>query len=360
MKIFREMFIANLKELLRDKTAIFWFLAFPLIFIFIFGMVFTNDTGEMSFNVGIVVEENSQFTEQMISGFKQVPNFNIYEGNKESEMNELKSGNRSLVLILPGMNMYDMMSDKAFDISVYYDATKQQTNQVLISAIKQIFNEIEREIAGNPRLFNIQEEAVQAEKLSDFDYILPGILSMAIMQLGLFGAFTFLDLREKKIIRGLGVTPLPKSILLGSEILVRLIMGFIQSFLILFVGITVFNVHMMGNYIVLMGLILLGALTFISLGYMLISFVNTMEAGNGLVQVIQFPMMFLSGVFFPIEIMPDYIQPVVKLIPLTYFGDALRQVMVGYGYYSLSKDILILSGWLLVTIVIAIRFWRWD
>ena len=184
---------------------------------------------------------------------------------------------------------------------------------------------------------------------------------MSLMQLGLFGGLQFLSLREKGIIRGLGVTPLPRSVLLSSEILLRLIMALVQTFIIIFIGKIVFDVQIVGNLLQVAGIVILGALTFISFGYMLISFANSEESGQGLFQVVQFPMMFLSGIFFPINIMPDYIKPVVKAIPLTYLGDALRQTMVGASAeYAMQTNILVLLGWLLATMLISVKLWRWE
>ena len=88
---------------------------------------------------------------------------------------------------------------------------------------------------------------------------------------------------------------------------------------------------------------------------------RTEEAANGIVQVIQFPMMFLSGVFFPIEIMPSILRPVAAILPLTYLGDALRQVMVnGSAFAPLAVDLAVLGGWLVVCLAIAARSFRWE
>lgn len=234
----------------------------------------------------------------------------------------------------------------------YMDEAEQLCDDLVI---------IDRGLTQRPQIFTIDTETVQAQRLSNFDYILPGILAMALMQLGLFGSFQFLSLREQKIIRGLGVTPLPRSTILSSEILVRLIVALIQTFLIVIIGQTVFGVTIVGNLFKMSGIVILGSLTFISLGYMLISFASSMESGRGIVQVVQFPMMFLSGIFFPVEIMPDYIKPVVKAIPLTYLGDALRQEMVGATpAYSMTTNLLVLTAWLVVTLMMAVKFWKWE
>ncbi len=193
------------------------------------------------------------------------------------------------------------------------------------------------------------------------DYILPGILGMALMQLGLFGALQFLSLREKKIIRGLSVTPLSPKVLLSSEILLRIIAGVVQAVIIVILGVLAFNIELTGNIFILFLIVILGALTFVSLGYMLICFVKSIEGGNGLAQVVQLPMIFLSGVFFPVDMMPDFMQPVVRVIPLTYLADALRQVMVDVpGEYSLTLNIVILSLFLIISFAVTLKFWRWE
>ena len=360
MRVFKELFIANLKEFIRDTSALFWFLAFPIIFIFIFGIVFSG-SGEQSFSIGVVNQTETMVTNRMVDGIKSVPNFNVNTGTEEEEMKELEQGRRSLVLVLPEIRGADLQQGKTSEVEIYYDATNRQTNHMLISAIQQIFTEIERKIQGKPKLFKLDTQTVQAERLSDFDYILPGILAMSLMQLGLFGGVQFLALKEKGIIRGLGVTPLPRSTLLSSEILLRLIMALVQTFLIVFIGQTVFGVKIIGSLLTVSGIVILGALTFISLGYMLISFANSVESGQGIIQVTQFPMMFLSGIFFPIDFMPDYIKPVVKAIPLTYLGDALRQVMVGASpQHTMQTNITVLIAWFFVTLVIGIKFWEWE
>lgn len=361
--MFKQVFLANVKEYIRDKTALFWFVAFPLVFVFIFGWVFSGSS-EPGFNIGLIINSESELTEQMVEGFKAVDSFNVYVdgGDGSSEMEALKNGERHLVIELPELNLQQVFGEgNSLEIPVYYDASKQQTSQVLLSVINQMFNEAENKITGAPRIFELNHQPIQAERLTDFDYILPGILAMALMQLGLFGALQFLSLREQKIIRGLGVTPLTRSSILGSEILLRLILALVQTTLIITVGRLVFGVTLASSFLHVFSLVILGSVTFISLGYFLISFVNTSEAGQGLIQVIQFPMMFLSGTFFPYEMMPSFIQPVVKFLPLTYLADGLRELMTGVTTgFDMKTNLLVLGSWLLVTMVLSIKFWKWE
>ena len=86
-----------------------------------------------------------------------------------------------------------------------------------------------------------------------------------------------------------------------------------------------------------------------------------MEGALPIIQIIQFPMLFLSGIFFPVEIMPDFMRPIIAIIPLTYLGDALRQVMVeATPLYPLILDIGVLSAWLVICMILAIKLFRWE
>ena len=98
-----------------------------------------------------------------------------------------------------------------------------------------------------------------------------------------------------------------------------------------------------------------------SIGYVIASYARTEDAANALASVVQFPLMFLSGIFFPIAFMPEWLQPVAALMPLTYLGDALRQTMVGGAAYApLYVDVLVLAGWLVVSFLISARYFRWQ
>jgi ABC-2 type transport system permease protein len=111
----------------------------------------------------------------------------------------------------------------------------------------------------------------------------------------------------------------------------------------------------------LIGLVVLGALTFVSMGYAVSSFAKTQEGVMPIVQIISFPMLFLSGVFFPLEILPEFMRGVAAYLPLTFLSDALRQVTVGgTPVHPLIVDIGALLGWLTLSFVAAIRFFRWS
>jgi ABC-2 type transport system permease protein len=118
---------------------------------------------------------------------------------------------------------------------------------------------------------------------------------------------------------------------------------------------------MVGNWLSLCGIILLGSFVLVNLGYVIAAFVKTQESAMPIIQIVDLPMMILSGTFFSVASMPSFIEPVVKILPLTYLNDALRQIMVaGTPLYSMTTDIVVLAGWAVVTLAITIRFFEWD
>ena len=141
----------------------------------------------------------------------------------------------------------------------------------------------------------------------------------------------------------------------------RLLVAFLQTLIIVGVGTALFGLETTGRWVATGFFIILGSLTFISIGYVIASFTSTEEAANGVTQVVQLPMLFLSGIFFPIATMGPVLQSVARLLPLTYLGDALRQVMVdGTPFAPLYVCVAVLLVWLAGCFAVSARFFRWQ
>jgi ABC-2 type transport system permease protein len=185
---------------------------------------------------------------------------------------------------------------------------------------------------------------------------------MALMQLGLFGtAQPLVALREQGVLRRLSATPLPRWTVLSSQIATRLTIALAQTIVTVAVGVLVFQVPMQGNPLALLAMVILGALTFIALGYMVAAFSKNQETASAISSLLNFPMMFLSGLFFPVEFVPAFLQPIVAIIPLTYLVDALRQIMIGTNpVFPLPLDVGVLLAWFAGALVLALRFFKWE
>jgi len=158
---------------------------------------------------------------------------------------------------------------------------------------------------------------------------------------------------------GMMVAPINRlSIILGKT-LGQTARGLIQGIIILILAVGLFGVAIQGSILLVFALLLLGVFSFVGLGIVITSFTKDQETAQMLMMTLMFPMMFLSGVFFPIQQMPWYMQDISKILPLTYASDSLRRVMVlGAGIPQISTDLIVLIVFGAVMIAIAVPVFR--
>src|SRR5690606_20553774 len=144
----------------------------------------------------------------------------------------------------------------------------------------------------------------------------------------MFGMLDLVDMRRRGLIKRLLMTPAKMGLFGFSNMIMRLIFSVIQVVILTLIGILFFNATLHMNLLSLLVVFLVGAMSFTALGYFFSSFSKTSEAYMGVANIVSFVMMFLSGVFFPIDMMPSWIQPISNVLPLTYFVEGLRDSMV--------------------------------
>ena len=135
----------------------------------------------------------------------------------------------------------------------------------------------------------------------------------------------------------------------------------LQLVVLIALGLVLFHARTYGSWVIATVPMLLGVAAFVGIGFLLTSAARTSESARGLSSFVAFPMMFLSGVFFPITTLPDWLQTAVHVLPLTWLTDALHRVMNdGAGLADIALDCLVLAGWAVVTFAIATWRFRWD
>ncbi|MDD5093039.1 MAG: ABC transporter permease [Dehalococcoidia bacterium] len=365
MKAFTQVFMAHYRQFMRDRAALFFTFIFPIMFILIFGWVFRNPGTEI-FKIGIVDQGSPHSAGFITQGLDSVvvkgeKSFKIKTGELANQLQLLRDGDLDAVIVIPESMDSSLNLNQPADLQLYYDPSTTVNQQILVPILHQVIDGINLSLPGNVRFISMEEQSIQSHDLRYIDYLLPGILGMQLMFTGIFGGLPIIQQRQAHIIKRLGGTPLRRSTLVFGELVFRMILVLLTAVLIILVGRLVFDVQMVGNWLVLCGMVILGTLVFTCLGYLVAAFVKTEEAANPLLNIITFPMMFLSGTFFEVNNMPSYIEPVVKMLPLTYLSDALRQIMVdGSPLYSMTTDIGVMLVWTVVSLAITIRFFRWD
>jgi ABC-2 type transport system permease protein len=315
----------------------------------------------VSFNVGLVIEDDSAIARNMSDVFGQVTAFKMTSGQRADELKALEDGDRRAVIVVNSGFGENIAQGQMADIDVYYDPTQTSSSQILLPIIQRVVDNFDRALSGSTPLIQINEETLQSYNLRAIDYLVPGILAMALMQLGLFAVAPIVVDRENKVLKRLGATPLKRSTMIISTVVFNLIVAMIQAALIIIVARLVFDVPMLGNWFYLIGFIILGTLTFLAMGYMLSAFAKNQQTLMPLIMFVQFPMMFLSGIFFPLEMMPGFMRPIMDAMPLTYLGDSIRQIMVeSSAMHSHLINIGVLGGWFVVCLILAVRFFKWE
>jgi ABC-2 type transport system permease protein len=179
---------------------------------------------------------------------------------------------------------------------------------------------------------------------------------MSVMT-GLPGAIT--HEREMGTLDGVMVAPINRMSIIFGKTLAQLTRGLLQGFIIMILAMGLFGVTIQGSILLVIGLLLLNVFSFVGLGVALTSLAKDQETAVMMMMTVTFPMMFLSGVFFPVKMMPGFMQTISNFLPLTYASDALRKVMVlGAGVPQIATDLIVLIAFGVVMLAIAVPLFR--
>ena len=359
MRGFLPLTIANIKSFYRNRAALFWTLMFPVIFIVLFGSIFSG--GTQDFPLALVDEDHSSLSAQLVAGFSNISILEADQVGRDEALTHMQSGEFAGVLIIPAGTGASLGSGQPVNLTLITDPSRQTATTALQQVVAQVVASMNLNITHAPTLLTINTQTMQTQNISNAAYFVPSILAMALMQLGIFASIPLVSQREKQILKRLAATPLSRVTFVSSNVVMRLIIAALQTILIVGIGAWLFGVTIVGNVLVVVAFIALGALTFLAVGYIIAAWARTEETANAGTSIVQFPLMFLSGIFFPISFMPAWLQPVAAAMPLTYLADALRQTMVGgAAYASLTVDALVLGAWMIVCFLIAARYFRWQ
>jgi ABC-2 type transport system permease protein len=352
--------VANIKSFTRDRAALFWTLAFPVIFVVLFGSIFSGGNNDRT--IGFADLDNTATSQKLAAAFAAVDGVKLEMGPENELQAKMKDGQLSAVIVVPeGYEQTVTSRSGTATVTVFTDPSQSSADGATRQLVGYILSAVNQAAAGVPPAVEPQFQAIQTNDLSFISYLVPSILGMSLMQVGIFAAIPLVADRQKLILKRLQATPLRRWQLVGSNVLMRLLIAVAQTIIIVGIGAMLYGVQISGSWLQIAFLILLGSLTFISFGYVIASFAATEDAANAMTSAVQFPLMFLSGTFFPIAAMPDALQAVARILPLTYLNDALRQVMVaGTPFSPLWVCVAFLVVWLVACLGISARFFKWQ
>ena len=346
-----------LKIFSRDRQAIFFTLFFPITFMVIFGIASGGDADPIE--IGIVDNAANSFSARFVDALEDDAIFSVTIGVEEDLRALVVDGDLALALILPAD--FDG-SEAAADLTMLVDAAQARQTAMLTPLVEQALLNVERELRNIEPLFPLTVIDVQARSQRYIDFLIPGLLALTIMQISVAGSgYNIVEYRRKGILKRLFVTPIRPMHFIGGLVLSRLVITVIQVSFLLAVAVILLGVPVEGNVIELLGLIILGSSIFLSLGFFMGSIAKTQQAIMLLGNLITLPQMFLSGVFFSIDSMPDLLQPVARLLPLSYVVSSVREVIVnGLSLAEQMPTVFGLFVWLAISLTLAIKLFRWK
>jgi len=208
--------------------------------------------------------------------------------------------------------------------------------------------------------YTVESKGIIPGQPNYFQFVAPGIIAMVVMMAlmtGLPHAISY----EKDIgtLDGMLAAPISRLSIILGKVSAQTIRGMIQGFIILLLAVILFGVVIEGNILLVIALIILTVFSFVGLGILITSFTENEETATMVMMTLMFPMMFLSGVFFPLGQMPWYMQDLAHFLPLTYATTALRKVMVlGADVSAVGTEILILIGFGIILLAVAVPMFR--
>jgi ABC-2 type transport system permease protein len=353
------LFVASVLMFVRNRAAVFFSLFLPLIIMLIFGVL--NFEGSTTIQLGVVDEASNAASARLIDGLGAFDYIEPSQGTREAQLAKLKDGDLGFVLVIP--EEFDPQPGQESGLVAFASSADPAQAQVGQGLLQQAVGSALFAPSGGGGISAppVRFESVESRDLGYIDFLVPGILGMTVMQLGLFGvAFGFVHLKRTGALRRLFATPTSPAYFLGAQVASRLIIAFVQVVILFGIGLW-FGLQMFGDYATLAVIVLLGSVIFLAVGFAIAGWAKNEDQAAPVANLISLPMMFLSGVFFPRDAMPDFLASITQFMPLTYVNEALRAVVNnGAGLTSLGPQLLGMGAWAVITFVLAIRLFKWE
>lgn len=355
----------NTRRFFRDKLAIFFTVGFPLIFLFVFGGL-NSGSKDLSFNIALINESQSSFAQDFVKRAEEGGVLKITKDvtTLDSARDRMSRSEIDAAIVLP-KNFGEVADSQTFpsgQAKVIYTQNNEQSGQALSSILDAQFKAINTQFVKTDVPFTVSSERLNERSLSAFDYTFAGLLGFAIIGMGIFGPVNvFPELKKMGILRRLSTTPLRVWQYFLATMIGQAVIGLLSLAVMFAVAIGVFKLQVVGNYLELAVFLVLSIVMILGIGLALGGWAKNERQAAPLSNIVVFPMMFLSGTFFPRFIMPEWLQNVSALLPLTPVIDGIRLITTeGKHLIDIAPQLGLIGIWLVVIYIIAFKVFRWE
>ena len=356
----------RLKSFYRERSAMFFTFAFPVILVLVFGTIFTKPE-HLNFELPVQDNSRSETSARLLKALATDDAFTTTVVPVAVDATEYaKEHKLNLLLVIPkdfeALQKQRVTGPHAgvpVPVTYVYDpsSTAVQTKIQLLDTIVAAANQ---KATGSPPAIKLVAASILPERYRFIEFFVPGIIAMAIMTSCLSNALNMnAELRQKGILRKLATTPITGADWLASSIVYQLILSVVSPAAILLVSYFVFDVRLhIGIWLPL--IVIVEVVAFVGIGMLLAPFAKEAESASAVANAFLFPMMFLSGTFFPVEMMPAFLQTFAKLLPLYYVNEALRAAMIFVDDAATLRSVGVISAFAAVVFVAGAFRTRWD
>ncbi|OGY25105.1 MAG: hypothetical protein A2Y57_00530 [Candidatus Woykebacteria bacterium RBG_13_40_7b] len=342
----------SLRAQMRNRATMFFGFIFPLMFIAIFGLFGSN---ALSVSIGIPKEQQSGPVYEGLSGIKAV---SVVSGPESELKDKLAQGRVAGVLLRRG--------ESATDVKLFISQANPQQSAAASSLISGVIDKMNLQIANinNPPI-KLNVEEISGRTFRFIDFFLPGMIGFALLTTAITStAFGLIFLKKTLVLKRVFATPTKGSTILFGQGAARLVIVLAQTLVIVLVGILAYKFVLVHGLLTLAEMLILsviGLISFLGFGLFIAGIANDENTVAPIANLIVLPQFLVAGTFFPVDNLPSWIQPAVKLLPLSFFNTAMRKITVeGHFLDQMAIELVGLAVWAIVAYLLAARTFRWE
>jgi ABC-2 type transport system permease protein len=335
---------------------------FPLIFLLVFG--FANKHSGVSFSVAVLNQSSTQPAAQTVKQINGSKVFNVDKGvtTMAQAKEKMKRSQLDATIVLPAD--FGKVSDgkPSGEAQIIYTQNGAQAGQAVQSVLQQEFSQVNSKLVTTSTPFSAKGVQLNEKSLTSFDYAFAGVLGFTILGSGIFGPINiFPELKKMGILRRLHTTPLRVWQYFLSVMLGNAVVGLLSLTLMYLVALQLFDLHIAGNILELGFFLIFSLVMILGIGLAIGGWAKNERQAAPLANIVVFPMMFLSGTFFPRFGFPEWLLKLTDFFPLTPVIDGARLITTeGFHLSQMGSQLGIMAAWLIIVYAIAFRVFRWE
>jgi ABC-2 type transport system permease protein len=361
----------NTRRFFRDRVALFFGIMFPVIFLFIFGGIFGRDDGGASFTIAVINQSDTTLASDFANNLRdnKIPQVKFKVDKEVSTYDQAREkmvrGQIDATVILPpdfGRVQHGHGGAPTGNLQLRYTQNNAQAGQTLGAVLDGVFAGMNEKYVHVQKPFTVDAKQTSDKGQRAFDYTFAGLLGFSIIGLGIFGPVNvFPELKKQGILRRLHTTPLRVWQYFTAMALSQSTQGLVAIGILFAVAIGVFHLTVRGNFLEIIPFIVLSIIMVLGIGLALGGWAKNERQAAPLANLVVFPMLFLSGTFFPRFLMPEWLQKLSAFLPLTPVIDGLRLMTTeGKHLIDILPQVGLVAVWLIVIYLVAFRVFRWE